>query len=121
MKKALAILAMSLALYGCATSHYTSGRDFPSENVASIVKGKTTTAELRTLFGDPFAKSAVNDTDEKWVYTYAYGSAHAQSYIVTMKVTTSGTQKTLDVLIRDDIVINFTFNEGQNPYSSQTN
>jgi len=38
-----------------------------------------------------------------------------------MKVTTTGTQKTLDVLIRNDTVINFTFNEGQSPYSSQTN
>lgn len=121
MKKALVVLAMSLALNGCATSHYTSGKDFPSENVASIVKGKTTTTELKTLFGEPFAKSPVNETDEKWVYTYANGSAHAQSYIVTMKVTTTGTQKTLDVLIRNDTVINFTFNEGQNPYSSQTN
>ena len=121
MRKALAVLAVSLAVYGCATSHYTSGRDFPSENVASIVKGKTTTAELKALFGDPFAKSAVTDTDEKWVYTYANCSAHAQSYIVTMKVTTTGTQKTLDVLIRNDTVINFTFNEGQSPYSSQTN
>ena len=121
MRKVLAVLAMSLTLSGCATSHYTSGRDFPSENVASIIKGKTTTTELKALFGDPFSKSPVNDTDEKWVYTYANGSAHAQSYIVTMKVTTTGTQKTLDVLIRNDTVINFTFNEGQSPYSSQTN
>ena len=120
MRTALAVLAMSLALSGCATSHYTSGKDFPSENVASIVKGKTTTTELKDLFGDPFAKSAVNETDEKWVYTYANGSAHAQSYLVTMKVTTTGTQKTLDLLIRNDTVINFTFNEGQNPYNSTT-
>jgi outer membrane protein assembly factor BamE (lipoprotein component of BamABCDE complex) len=121
MRKAMAVLVMSLALNGCATSHYTSGKDFPSEKVTSIVKGKTTTTELKALFGDPFTKSPVNDTDEKWVYTYANGSAHAQSYIVTMKVTTTGTQKTLEVLIRNGTVINFTFNEGQNPYNSTTN
>ena len=50
MRKVLAVLAMSLTLSGCATSHYTSGRDFPSENVASIIKGKTTTTELKALF-----------------------------------------------------------------------
>jgi hypothetical protein len=39
----------------------------------------------------------------------------AQSYVVTMKVTTTGTQKTLDVLIRNDVVINYTFSEGPAP------
>jgi len=81
--------------------------------VASITKGKTTTAELKSLLGEPYAKSA--ETDEKWVYTYTNGSAHAQSYVVTMKVTTTGTQKTLDVLIRNDVVINYTYSEGPAP------
>jgi hypothetical protein len=75
-----------LILGGCATSHYTGGRDFSSANVPSIVKGKTTASDLKSLFGDPFAESRVNETDEKWVYTYANGSARVQSYFVTMKV-----------------------------------
>lgn len=118
MKKATLALVLALMLNGCATSHYTTGRDFPSENVPSIVKGKTTANDLKMLFGEPFAKSPVNDTDEKWVYTYANGSAHAQSYVVTMKVTTTGTQKTLDVLMRNDTVINYTFTEGPAPGST---
>ena len=115
MKKLIAVMGMCVALGGCATSHYTAGRDFPSVSVASITKGKTTTAELKSLFGEPYAKSAVSETDEKWIYTYTNGSAHAQSYVVTMKVTTTGTQKTLDVLIRNDVVINYTFSEGPAP------
>ncbi|MNJ41865.1 hypothetical protein D3C77_368070 [compost metagenome] len=115
MKKLIAVIGVCVALGGCATSHFTAGRDFPSTTVASITKGKTTTAELKSLFGEPFAKSAVSETDEKWVYTYTNGSAHAQSYVVTMKVTTTGTQKTLDVLIRNDVVINYTFSEGPAP------
>jgi outer membrane protein assembly factor BamE (lipoprotein component of BamABCDE complex) len=115
MKKLITAICMSVALSGCATSHFTAGQDFPSANVSSITKGKTTTAELRSLFGEPFAKSPVSETDEKWVYTYTNGSAHAQSYIVTMKVTTTGTRKTLDVLIRNDVVINYTFSEGPAP------
>jgi outer membrane protein assembly factor BamE (lipoprotein component of BamABCDE complex) len=118
MKKIAASLVIALLLNGCATSHYTSGKDFPSANVPSIVKGKTTTNELEALFGQPFAKSPVNETDEKWVYTYINGSAHAQSYIFTMKVTNAGTQKTLDVLIRNNAVINYTFTEGPSPGSS---
>ena len=106
MKKLIAVMGICVALGGCATSHYTAGRDFPSASVASITKGKTTTTELKSLFGEPYAKSAVSETDEKWIYTYTNGSAHAQSYVVTMKVTTTGTQKTLDVLIRNDVVIN---------------
>ncbi len=74
--------------------------------------------ELKSLFGEPYAKSAVSETDEKWIYTYTNGSAHAQSYVVTMKVTTTGTQKTLDVLIRNDVVINYTFSEGPAPGST---
>lgn len=115
MKNLIAIMGICLALGGCATSHFTAGRDFSSANVASITKGKTTTAELKSLFGEPYAKSPVSETDEKWVYTYTNGSAHAQSYVVTMKVTTTGTQKTLDVLIRNDVVINYTFSEGPAP------
>lgn len=115
MKNLIAIMGICLALGGCATSHFTAGRDFSSANVASITKGKTTTAELKSLFGEPYAKSPVRETDEKWVYTYTNGSAHAQSYVVTMKVATTGTQKTLDVLIRNDVVINYTFSEGPAP------
>lgn len=115
MKKLIVVMGMCVALGGCATSHYTVGRDFPSASVTNITKGKTTTAELKSLFGEPYTKSAVSETDEKWIYTYTNGSAHAQSYVVTMKVTTTGTQKTLDVLIRNDVVINYTFSEGPAP------
>lgn len=115
MKSLIAVMAVCLALSGCATSHFTAGRDFPSTSVTNITKGKTTTTELKLLFGEPYAKSAVSETDEKWVYTYTNGSAHAQNYVVTMKVTTTGTQKTLDVLIRNDVVINYTFSEGPAP------
>lgn len=118
MNRFIAVVGMCFLLGACATSHYTAGRDFPSAGVASITKGKTTTTELKTLFGEPYTKSAVSETDEKWIYTYTSGSAHAQSYLVTMKVTTTGTQKTLDVLIRDDVVINYTFSEGPAPGGS---
>ena len=54
---------MCFALTGCATSNYTVGRDFSSASVAQIQKGKTTTSEVVALFGEPFAKSAVSETE----------------------------------------------------------
>jgi len=113
MNKLLAAIGMCLVLNGCATSsNYTVGRDFSSASVATIVKGKTTTAQLRSMFGEPYMKTAVSDTDEKWIYAYTNASAHAKSYVVNMQVTTTGTQKMLDLLIRNDVVANYTYSEG---------
>ncbi|WP_404340296.1 hypothetical protein [Pseudoalteromonas mariniglutinosa] len=41
-----------LSLSGCATSSYTVGKNFASENVSQIVKGKTTSEEMIALFGE---------------------------------------------------------------------
>ncbi|WP_277594273.1 hypothetical protein [Pseudomonas chlororaphis] len=57
-------------------------------------------------------------TDEKWFYTYTSGVAHTQSYLVTLKVTTTGREKPEDVLICDDVVSSYTFSKGPTPGSS---
>jgi hypothetical protein len=108
-------------LVGCVTSSFKVGNDFSSANVSKIVKGKTSSNEMISLFGEPFTKSVISATDEKWIYIYSNGTAKAQSYIVTMKVETTGTQKTLDVLITDGVVSNFTYTEKDNPYGMQVN
>lgn len=110
-----------LSLSGCATSSYSVGKNFPSENVSQIVKGKTTSEGMISLFGEPYSKTVISATSEKWIYMYSEGTSKAQSYIVTMDVKTTGTQKTLDVLITDGIVENYTFTEGQSPYTIQVN
>ncbi len=110
-----------LSLSGCATSSYSVGKDFSSENISQIVKGKTTSKEMVTLFGQPYSKTVISATDEKWIYMYSKGTATAQSYIVTMDVKTTGTQKMLDVLITDGVVVNFAYTEGENPYTMQVN
>ena len=115
------ISAIIFLLVGCATSSFTVGNDFSSTNVSKIVKGKTTSDDMISLFGEPFTKSVISATDEKWIYMYSKGTAKAQSYIVTMKVETTGTQKTLDVLITDGVVSNFAYTEKDNPYGMQIN
>ncbi|MDD2944034.1 MAG: hypothetical protein PHC51_13845 [bacterium] len=120
IKAILLSIALSITQLGCATSTFSHGRDFPSEKVSSIVRGKTTTLELAALFGQPFSKTLVSDTDEKWLYLYVQSSAKAKSYIVSMKVESTVDQKMLDVLVRNGVVINFTFNEGGNPAMMST-
>lgn len=110
-----------LTLSGCATSSYSVGKNFASENVSQIIRGKTTSEDMITLFGEPYSKTVVSATDEKWIYMHSEGTTKAQSYIVTMDVKMTGTQKMLDVLITDGVVTNYTFTEGQNPYTMQVN
>jgi len=108
-------LVFLFSVVGCATSSYSVGRDFSNQNVSMIVKGKTTSADLVQLFGEPFTKTVMSETEEKWIYTYSSGTATAQSYVLTMKVESKGNQKTLDVLLKNGIVTNFTFTEGPGP------
>jgi hypothetical protein len=106
---AFGILALTV---GCATSTYTFGRDFPGESANQITKGKTTSADLVKIFGEPFSKNVISATEEKWVYSYGSSTSSAQSYVITMKVKTTGQQKTLDVLLKNGVVVNYVFNEG---------
>ncbi len=116
----LFIIAITF-IAGCATSNVTAGRDFSSANVAKIVKGKTTVEEMTQMFGQPFTKVVLSATDEKWMYFYNQSSSKAQSYVVTMSVESSNYQKTLDVLISNGVVSNFTFTEGANPSAINVN
>jgi outer membrane protein assembly factor BamE (lipoprotein component of BamABCDE complex) len=110
-----------LSLSGCATSSYSVGKNFSSTNVSQIIKGKTTGEEIVTLFGEPYSKTVISSTDQKWIYMHSEGTTKAQSYIVTMDVKTTGKQKMLDILITDGVVANFAFTEGQSPYTMQVN
>lgn len=112
---------ITLGLSGCATSSYTVGRDFMSTNISQIVKGKTTSSELVALVGEPYTKTVLSETDEKWIYMYSAGTAKAQSYVFSMDVQTTGTQKTLDVLISEGVVVNYAYTEAALPYSVQMN
>ena len=121
MKQVLAVLllAIMVSLTGCATSHMTQGRDFSSSQVQQIQKGKTTKRELIALFGQPFSKSVVDGDTEKWLYFYSDVTSKARSAVFTMKVQTTGIRKQLDVLLKNDIVTNYTHTE--TPIGSQLN
>lgn len=59
---ALALLHL-IVLNGCATV----GHDFPESQVAAIKTGKTTMAEIRMMFGDPW-RTGIEDGQRTWTY-----------------------------------------------------
>lgn len=107
--KLLLSIALAVFLVGCSTANYTIGTPINAENVKEIEHGKTTKADLLALFGEPFSKTPLTSTQEKWIYTYVNTTAKAQSYIVTMKVDSQSEQQTLDIIIEDGVVVNHTF------------
>jgi outer membrane protein assembly factor BamE (lipoprotein component of BamABCDE complex) len=110
----LAVLCISAALLGCATAHSTAGRDFDDSKVSLIVKGKTTTADLIAMFGQPYSKRPQGDDDQIWTYSYADATAHAQAGPFGVRnVDTTGYKKNLFIIIKsDNTVRNFTLDEG---------
>lgn len=97
-----ALLTLSACTY---TSNMNVGTNFSPEQAAKIIKGKTTEADLVNLLGQPQIKTVINETDIKWIYSYTDGSASAQAF--TMKTTSDFTTHTLDILVRDGVVLNF--------------
>lgn len=99
-------LSTAILLSACTyTSNMNMGNNFSSEQTTKISKGKTTEAELVSMFGQPSVKTVINETDVKWIYTYTEGSSSAQAF--TLKVTSNFTTHTLDLLLRDGVVLNF--------------
>ena len=104
--KTLLSVLIGASLYGCTyTSKVDYGTQFTAEQVSKIKKNVTTKADLIGIFGEPAVKSVLNETDEKWVYTYTGGTASAQAY--TMKTSSNISTHMLDILIKSDVVVNF--------------
>ena len=109
----IVFLVSVLFLSGCATSEYSSGRDFSGENVPQIAKGETTAQQVVSLFGEPYSKTVTSSTDEVWTYMYVTGSAKVQSYIVSAKVRSTSQSKMLSIILTNGKVSNFTYTNGQ--------
>lgn len=114
-KNTLLACGLAFMLGGCAQSNYSYGTDFATEHVSKIKNGKTTTAELESWFGQPLSKTVLSATQTKWMYIYNKGSTKVQSYLFTAKVEQNGTQKVLDLLVENGVVVNHTFTDGVAP------
>jgi outer membrane protein assembly factor BamE (lipoprotein component of BamABCDE complex) len=120
MRKATYIVLSLICatLMGCATATSTVGRDFDNTKVAEIKKGVTTTSELIAMFGQPFSKSVKSADEEEWTFSWAKATSKMTMGWGANNVKTIGYKKNLNVLIRGDLVINYTYDEG--PFEQST-
>ena len=108
----ISLALVCLALAGCATQKLqsSSGRDFDETKVNQVKKGVTKADDVVALYGEPDRKEILSGTDVMWHYTYTSKAVATHSAMFSStKTTVSGFQKKLDVLLQNDVVINFTY------------
>ena len=110
------LMSMLVLCAGCAftaSSSFSYGRPFDENGIAKIVKGKTTTAQLVALFGEPYTKTVVSADEVKWNYYHAEGESTAVANTLGgATVVSDDEMKSLDILLKNEIVVNFSFNKG---------
>jgi hypothetical protein len=110
----LSIALLTLLLGGCTYSTtYLSGGEFNSSVVSRIQKGVTTTSQILHWLGEPFYKGPVSATEITWLYTWARPTGNPNVVPFGHRnIGNSGYKKTLWLFIKDDIVVNYTYEEG---------
>lgn len=112
MKKIILFFMFVLFLSGCTyTAVNETGSVIDPNKVALIVKGKTTESEISSMFGKPFTKTVISETDTKWIYQHIVSRASAQAY--TGKTNSSLNSEVLDILFRNGVVVNFSFSQSE--------
>lgn len=99
----LAIMTMA----GCAVKagNETLGKMNKAQIERSIVKGKSTKSDIKSLFGDPDKTDFDNNGNEKWTYTHVRNDAKVVNYIPVANwfvAGTNDTKKSLIVLFNDN-------------------
>ena len=117
MKKSILVgifaILIAVVFTGCVTSTYTMGNNFTKNDITKIIKGKTGTSELIEVFGEPSMKIAISENEENWHYNHTTSTANSSGFIF-IKVKSKVTSKTLNVLEKDNIVINYTITNVEN-------
>jgi hypothetical protein len=105
------IPVIAVALVGCASKTINSGREFDVAKIGEIKKGVTTSDELIGLLGQPLTKSVQSADVVVWNYSWKEGTATTNQGSDGPVVTSQGDKKTLDVLIQNNVVENYTYKE----------
>lgn len=109
--KHLFIVVIAVALAGCATKNITGGRKFDVTKIGSIQKGTTTSEQLIQLLGPPFTTSEQPAGAVIWDYTWKKGKSTTTHGSDGTVVTSTGEKKTLEVLIINGVVENYTYTD----------
>lgn len=115
MKKII-LVVFAFALSGCASVGNEKLRAESESTVAQkIVEGKTTKAEIRTMFGSPLKTSFTDGGLEIWNFEFTKVSADAVSYIPLVGLfggSASGKKKELVLMFdQNSIVKRFSMSE----------
>ena len=105
----ISLFVFCLILCGCSTltERATTGRDFDETKVSQIKKGVTTADGIVAIYGEPDKKEIVSANQVMWHYTYL--TTEHKTHNFSSLETTTGYKKNLDILLQDDIVINFAY------------
>lgn len=105
----VSLAALSLALAACMSTGNESLRKESEKTVATkIIEGKTTKAEVKTMFGSPLKTSFTDGGLEIWNFELSKMSADAINYVPFVGLfggTASGTMKQLVILFDDKGVV----------------
>jgi outer membrane protein assembly factor BamE (lipoprotein component of BamABCDE complex) len=87
----LVLLWLSLALAGCASSGNSSIADATGTSVAAqLIKGRTTQADVRKLYGDPLKTSFSSNGFESWEYEFTKLQSRPTNFIPYVNLVHSG-------------------------------
>ncbi|MBU6995023.1 outer membrane protein assembly factor BamE domain-containing protein [Ferrovum myxofaciens] len=112
------MVVLCVALAGCASTGNESIRAESSSTIKDkIVEGKTTQAQVQSLFGAPTVTSFTDSGLEVWTYDFTKMSADAISYVPVVNwfgASSSGTKKSLVVLFdKQNVVQRYSLKEAE--------
>lgn len=115
MKKFMLAAMLAATVAGCASSgnqHLKNETETSVQN--KIQEGKTTKAEVKSVFGSPDSVSYTDGGNEIWKYSFAKLKVNGTSFIPFYGLFhngTNGTKKELTILFKDDKVQKYTMAE----------
>lgn len=92
-KGTVAALLASMLLGACASVGNESIADANADTVSrQLVKGKTSQAEVRRLYGDPIKTSFASNGNESWEYEFARMQSKVTNFIPYVNLVHSGAE-----------------------------
>jgi outer membrane protein assembly factor BamE (lipoprotein component of BamABCDE complex) len=89
----VAAVLSSAFLGGCSSSGNESIADASHQTVsAQLVKGKTTQAQVRQLYGDPIKTSFTDSGNESWEYEFSRLQSKPTNFIPYVNIIYSGAE-----------------------------
>ncbi|SJZ72530.1 hypothetical protein [Pantoea eucalypti] len=110
-------LLIFIVLSGCAsTSGNQSIKNETQQSIASkIFKGRTTEAEVFSIYGEPTSKTSVDSNTERWLYTLVNSKTTLAAYIPIVGLFSNGTDlktKSLTIIFEKGKVETWSLSEG---------